>query len=181
MSNVTPGYTFVSASDPITFSKLNLLGQPSVGVSANEVTLAMLATLTSNNQLLGRSTTSSGNVEAIDLTTTGLGFYVGAGGPVTQATSKATAFTLSNMTGAITTAADALNAATIVSATWTNTLIAATDVVAVSHKSGGTVGAYTINVASGAGTATLTLRNNTAGNLSEALVISFVVIKGVTS
>lgn len=181
MSNVTPGYTFTSSTDPITYSKLNLLAQPTVSVGTNEVTLAMMATVSSNNILLGRSTTSSGNVQAIDTTTTGLGFYTGAGGTITQATSKATAFTLSKMCGQITTAADALNAATIVSATWTNTKIAATDIVVPNHVSGGTSGAYTINFQCGAGTATMTLRNNTAGNLSEALVISFVVLKGVTA
>lgn len=178
MANVTPGYVFTSASDPITHTKLNLLGQPTVTIGTNEVTLANLPALSTNNRLLGRSTTGAGNYESIDLTTTGLGYYIGAGGAVTQLTSKATAFTLSKMTGAITTAADALNAGVVVSATWTNTLIAAGDVVVVSHKSGGTIGPYTINVAAGAGTATLTLRNNTAGNLSEALVIQFAVIKG---
>lgn len=181
MANVTPGYTFTGTSDPITFSKLNLLGQPTVSIGSNEVTLANLATVAGNNMLLGRATTGAGNVEAINLLTTGLGFYVGAGGTITQATSKATAFTLSKMCGQITTAADSLGAATIVSATWTNTLIAATDVVEATHTSGGTLGAYTINVAAGAGTATLTLRNNTAGGLSEALVLNFIVLKGVTS
>jgi len=78
-------------------------------------------------------------------------------------------------------AADALAANTIVSATWTNSLIAATDVVIINHKSGGTLGAYTMNVACLAGTATLSIRNNTSGSLSEALVLNFVVIKGVTS
>lgn len=181
MANVTPGYVFTGATDPITAAKLNLLGQPTITIGTNEVALSNLATLTSNNQLLGRSTTGSGNVQAIDLLTTGLGFYTGAGGTVTQGTSKATTFLLSKMTGAITTAGDILNAATIVSSTWTNSLIAATDVVIINHKSGGTLGAYTFNVACGAGSATLTLRNNTAGNLTETLVLSFVVLKGVSS
>ena len=118
-------------------------------------------------------------------TTTGLGFYTGAGGTVTQATSKATPFTLDKMCGQITTAADALGAATIVSATWNNSLIAATDVVIINHKlnasSLGTLGAYTFNVACLAGSATLSIRNNTAGSLSEALALNFVVIKGVTA
>ena len=181
MANVTVGYTFTGTTDPITFGKLNLLAQPTVTIGTNEVTIAMMNTLTSNNQLLGRSTTSSGNVQAIDLLTTGLGFYTGAGGTVTQATSKATGFTLSKMCGTITTAADALAADAIVSATWTNTLIAATDIVIVNHKSGGTAGAYVFNVACGAGTATLTLANRSTGSLSEALVLAFAVIKGVTS
>jgi hypothetical protein len=179
--NVTPGYVFTSAQDPITFTKLNLLGQPTISLGTNEIIYANLPAIASNNILLGRSTTGAGNYEAIDLTTTGLGYYVGAGGTVTQLTSKATTFVLSTMTGTITTAGDVLNAGTIVSATWTNTKIAATDVVIVSHKSGGTAGAYSINVACGAGTATFTLRNNTAGNLTEALVVSFCVIKGAAS
>jgi hypothetical protein len=101
---------------------------------------------------------------------------------VTQASTKATAFTLNNMCGQITTAADGLAHSATVSATWTNSKIAATDVVIINHKSGGTIGAYVFNVSCGAGTATLYITNNqTSGTLSEGLVLSFVVIKGVTS
>jgi len=195
MPSVTPGYTFTGTTDPITYTKLNLLAQPTVSAIAandvttstianNAVTLPKIVAAAANNTFLARFTTvspGSSDYEALVTTTTGLGFYTGAGGTITQATSKATAFTLSKMCGQITTAADVLNAATIVSATWTNSLIAATDVVIINHKSGGTLGAYTINVACLAGTATLSIRNNTAGNLSEALVLNFVVIKGVTS
>jgi hypothetical protein len=195
MPSVTPGYTFTGTTDPITYTKLNLLAQPTVSaiaandvttstISNNAVTLPKIVAAAANNTFLARFTTvspGSSDYEALVTTTTGLGFYTGAGGTITQATSKATAFTLSKMCGQITTAADVLNAATIVSATWTNSLIAATDVVIINHKSGGTLGAYTINVACLAGTATLSIRNNTAGNLSEALVLNFVVIKGVTS
>jgi hypothetical protein len=192
MPSVTPGYTFTGTTDPITYTKLNLLAQPTVAaIAAGEVTTSMLAdgavTLAkivdaaANNTFLARSTTGAGDYEALVTTTTGLGFYTGAGGTITQATSKATAFTLNKMCGQITLAADALAANTIVSATWTNSLIAATDVVIINHKSGGTLGAYTINVACLAGTATLSIRNNTSGSLSEALVLNFVVIKGVTS
>ena len=95
----------------------------------------------------------------------GVGYATGEGGAVTQGVSKATAFTLSKLTGAITMDGAALAAATIVSATWTNTLIGANDVVAVSNKSVGTLGAYTIDVRCAAGSATLALRNNTAGSL----------------
>jgi len=181
MATVTPSYAFTSATDPITYTKLNLLGTPTVSLAANENTLATLPLAASNNLFLARYTTSSGNYEALDTTTTGLGFYTGAGGTITQATSKATTFVLNKQCGVITTAGDILNAATIVSATFTNSKIAATDAVIVNHVSGGTLGAYTINIAPGAGTATLTLRNNTAGNLTETLVLNFVVIKGVSS
>jgi len=192
MPSVTPGYTFTGTTDPITYTKLNLLAQPTVAaIAAGEVTTSMLAdgavTLAkivdaqANNTFLARSTSGIGDYEALVTTTTGLGFYTGAGGTVPAGATKATAFTLSKMCGQITTAADALGAATIVSATWTNSLIAATDVVIINHKSGGTIGAYTFNVACGSPTSTLYIRNNTAGSLSEALVLSFVVIKGVTS
>jgi len=192
MPSVTPGYTFTGTTDPITYTKLNLLAQPTVSAIAandvttstianNAVTLPKIVAAAANNTFLARFTASAGNYEALDTTTTGLGFYTGAGGTITQATSKATAFTLSKMCGQITTAADALAANTIVSATWTNSLIAATDVVIINHKSGGTLGAYTINVACLAGTATLSIRNNTSGSLSETLVLNFVVIKGVNS
>ncbi len=113
--------------------------------------------------------------------TAGVGYDTGAGGTVTQLTSKATGVTLSKCSGQITTHNATLNAATIVSFTLTNTAIAAGDVMVLNHVSGGTLGAYTLNAACGAGTATITLRNNTAGNLGEALVIGFVVIKGATS
>jgi len=192
MPSVTPGYTFTGTTDPITYTKLNLLAQPTVSAIAandvttstianNAVTLPKIVAAGANNTFLARSTTGAGDYEALVTTTTGLGFYTGAGGTVPAGATKATAFTLSKMCGQITTAADALGAATIVSATWTNSLIAATDVVIINHKSGGTIGAYTFNVACGSPTSTLYIRNNTAGSLSEALVLSFVVIKGVTS
>ena len=195
MPSVTPGYTFTGTTDPITYTKLNLLAQPTVAAIAagdvttstianNAVTLAKIVTAGANNTFLARSTSGVGNYEAVDTTTTGLGFYTGAGGVVTQGngSGKATAFTLDKMCGQITIDDDSLAHQTVVSATWTNSKIAATDVVIINHKSGGTVGAYTFNVSCGAGTATLYIRNNqTSGTLSEALVLSFVVIKGVTA
>jgi hypothetical protein len=193
MPSVTPGYTFTGTTDPITYTKLNLLAQPTVSAIAandvttstiadNAVTTAKIVAAAANNTFLARSTTGAGDYEALVTTTTGLGFYTGAGGMVTQASTKATAFTLNNMCGQITTAADGLAHSATVSATWTNSKIAATDVVIINHKSGGTIGAYVFNVSCGAGTATLYITNNqTSGTLSEGLVLSFVVIKGVTS
>ena len=43
MANVTPGYTFTGTTDPITYSKLNLLAQPTVTVGSSEITSSMLA------------------------------------------------------------------------------------------------------------------------------------------
>jgi hypothetical protein len=166
----------------VTTAKINDLGVTTAKIEANNVTLAKVVAAAGNNTFLARSTAGAGNYEAVDTTTTGLGFYTGAGGTVLQLTSKATPFTLNTMCGQITTAADALAHTATVSATWTNSKIAATDVVIINHKSGGTIGAYVFNVSCGAGTATLYITNNqTTGSLSDILVLSFVVIKGVTS
>lgn len=110
-----------------------------------------------------------------------LGFATGAGGTVTQGSNKATTVVLSKSTGEITMNNAALNAATIVSFTLTNTTIVATDHVLVEHISGGTVGAYTASGAAGAGFATIYVRNATAGNLSEAIVLKFSVLKAVNT
>lgn len=115
--------------------------------------------------------------------TAGVGYAAGAGGTVTQGagSGKATTAVLNTACGAITMNNAALAAATIVSFTLTNSAIAITDVLALNHISGGTVGAYTLNAQAGAGSAVINVRNNTAGSLSEAIVIQFVVIKGVNA
>ena len=43
MANVTPGYTFTGTTDPITYTKLNLVAQPTVTIGSNEITSSMLA------------------------------------------------------------------------------------------------------------------------------------------
>jgi hypothetical protein len=111
----------------------------------------------------------------------GVGYTTGAGGTITQNTSKANAVTLNKSTGQITMNGAALAAGTIVSFTLNNTTIAATDLLVINHVSVGTVGAYTFNAQCGANSATINVRNNSAGSLSEAIVLRFAVIKGATS
>ena len=66
---------------------------------------------------------------------------------------------------------------TAVSFTLTNSQIAATDLLIINHASGGTTGAYVFDARAAAGSATITVRNVTSGDIAEALVISFAVIK----
>lgn len=113
--------------------------------------------------------------------TGGVGYSTGAGGTVTQATNKSTGVTLSKVTGQITMNNAALAAGAIVSFVLTNTAIAAGDILALNHVSAGTPGAYTLNARCAAGSATIDVQNNTAGSLSEAIVIGFVLIKGATT
>jgi hypothetical protein len=105
----------------------------------------------------------------------------GFGGTVAQATNKSTGVTLNTATGQITMNNAALGAGTIVSFTLTDSTIAATDVLSLNHISGGTVGSYTLNAQCAAGSATINVRNNTAGSLSEAIVLQFALIKGATN
>jgi hypothetical protein len=113
--------------------------------------------------------------------TSGLGYATGAGGTVTQATSKATAVTLNTITGQVTLNAAALAANTAVSFTLTDSAVAAADLVVVNHVSAGTAGAYTFTTTPAGGSVVITVRNVTAGSLSEAIVIQFAVIKAATS
>ena len=102
-------------------------------------------------------------------------------GTVTQATNKATGVTLNKVTGLITMNNAALAADTTVTFTLTDSAIAATDTITLQHNSGGTVGAYTITAQPAAGSATISVRNITAGSLSEAIVIRFTVIKSISA
>jgi hypothetical protein len=113
----------------------------------------------------------------------GIGYATGAGGTVTQLTSKATGVTLAKVSGQITTFNDALANATEVSFTVTATgAVAATDGVVVNHKSGGTLGAYVVQAHTiAADSYKVSIRNVSGGSLSEALVLTVNVIKGVTS
>lgn len=114
--------------------------------------------------------------------TSGIGYTTGAGGSVTQATSKSTAVTLNKATGLITMNNAALAADTIVTFVFNNSAVAATDLILATHDSGGTTGAYSVNCrATGAGTAACDVRNNTGGSLSEAIVIRFSLFKSANT
>jgi len=107
------------------------------------------------------------------------GYSTGAGATVTQATSKATGVTINAVTGQIT-----MNNATLVSAatvafTVTDSAIGANDNVVINHKSGGTLGSYSVKVYGvAAGSFTVAVKNESGGSLSEALLLQFSIIGG---
>jgi hypothetical protein len=129
--------------------------------------------------LTGGSAALSG---ALTTTAGGIGYATGAGGTVSQTSNKSTSVTLDKLTGKITTSSAALAGDTTVSFTLNNSTVTAEDHIVADHFSGGTLGSYVITGrATGAGTASITIRNVTGGSLSEALVIKFTVIKGTAS
>lgn len=97
---------------------------------------------------------------------------------VTQATSKSTGVTCSAMSGTVTMNGAALAAGVEVGFTVTNTAIAAGDVVVVVIKSGATAASYGVTVDSvAAGSFTVNLSNLSGGSLSEAVVLTFAILK----
>lgn len=121
----------------------------------------------------------SGNV-TFPSNTGAFGYGVGAGGSVTQTTSKTTGVTLNRPTGRITTHNGSLGAGAAVVFVLNNTLISANDCLVLSL--GGLNNSYNISVAWVLdGTAGIRVENRTAGSLSDALAINFAVIKGQSS
>jgi hypothetical protein len=146
----------------------------SANVTANVTTFPAVVSVT------GNVLTSAGNV-LVTGGTGGVGYTNGAGGTVSQSGNKSGGVTLDKQSGAITMQATNLAAATIVSFVLTNSTIGTNDLLVLQHQSGGTLGAYTLNAACAPGSATIYVRNNTAGGLAEALVIRYAVIKGAAA
>jgi hypothetical protein len=156
-----------------------LLGTPTSGNLSNCTSTSMVLTTPVLGAATGTSLSVTGNIV---ISSTGKhGYATGSGGTVAQATSKATGVTLNKSTGQITLDAALLAADTTVSFTLTNTVIEANDILILNHISAGTAGSYLLNAQSAAGSASINVRNITAGSLSEAIVISFAVIKAVTT
>lgn len=131
---------------------------PSIGVSAGTLALTSGALVTS--------------------ATLGLGYGTGAGGAVTQITSRTTGVTLSKNTGAIT-LVSAAGSATPASFTVTNTLVAATDTIVVNQKSG--TDKYVILVTNVAAGSFQITSYTTGGTTTEQPVFSVSVIKAVAA
>lgn len=136
---------------------------------------------------MGRVKASGGALTADSLTSSSatgfLGFATGAGGAVTQTTSRATGVTLSKPCGAITTDVTSLAAGAEATFTVTNTLVAATDVVVVSLKTPSSTGFSVPSVTkTQAGSFDITLSNLHASTAdTSASVINFLVLKAVAA
>jgi hypothetical protein len=120
----------------------------------------------------------NGDVLVIAGTAT-LGYGTGAGGTVTQATSKATVVTLNKPCGQITMNNAALAAATAVSFQLTNSLCTQTDTMTVANITNQSYRVELLRI--GTGFAIIQVTNITGGSLSEAIVINFNLHKGANS
>jgi hypothetical protein len=119
----------------------------------------------------GEQTSSGGKV----------GYSTGAGGTVTQLTSRATGVTLNKLCGNITMFSAAVAAQGVSTFTLTNSFIAATDLIIIRHISATNGGAWNISVVAAAGSCTITVRNISTASITEATPLRFTIIKGVTA
>ena len=116
----------------------------------------------------------------IDICKSAFGYAAGAGGVVTQITSKATGVTLNKPSGCITTDAAALASGATVEFVLTNSEIALNDVITTTVQSPGAKYRCSVTNTS-AGGCTIELTNKTGGRLSEAVKINFAVLKVATA
>jgi hypothetical protein len=120
-----------------------------------------------------------GGTAGISLTSTGtVGYTAGAGGTIAQSGNKTQTVILNKPSGEITMQNTSLAADTAVSFTLTNSTIATRDLLLINLVGGGTPGAYFYGSNCTTGSAVITVRNLTAGPLSESLVLRYAVIKG---
>lgn len=107
----------------------------------------------------------------------GIGYSTGAGGTVTQATSRTTGVTLSKLSGSVTLFSTTTTAGLVTSFTVTNTLVAATDTINLSVETA--TGIYLCFVTSvAAGSFKISVYTPAAVSSAEAPIINFAVIKG---
>lgn len=153
---------YVDAADAL---KLNKAGDTMTG------SLIVNSTIASNSTILATGNSSK------------IGYDIGAGGTFVQDnTSKGIAVTLNRPTGQITTSNASLAPDTTVTFTFSNSVISDKDILLVNHISGGTIGAYAITAfVMFSGSATIAIRNITAGALAETLFLRFIVVKSVNA
>lgn len=145
---------------------------------AADIPFAAPGAIGSTTPSTGAFTTLTASTSVLCTGTTGIGYDTGAGGAVTQGTSRTTGVTLNTPVGGIT-LVSAAGSATFASFTLTNSKIAAKDIVVVTQQSGTDL--YEIHVTNTvAGSCKITSRT-TGGTTTEQPVFNFAVTKGVTS
>jgi len=125
----------------------------------------------------GGNITTSGSI--LSSGSTGIGYETGAGagGTVTQSTSKSTAVNIDKISGQITTSNSTLNYQNTVEFTVNNSTVSATDVIII-NIAGGTDYYYEMYVSEiGSGYFKIKLINYSTIDLSESIDINFAVIK----
>lgn len=142
-------------------------------------TLAVDGTTTLTGAVSSASSVKSSSPSA------GIGYATGAGGAVTQITSRTTGVTVNAICGQITTDTSSLAGLATAKFTVTNSAVAIGDTVVVSQQSGSNSGGTFVHVTTvAAGSFQMAVsNNNAAAGTAEtgAIIINFAVIKAVAA
>ena len=164
---------------PIREAGLNTQENATIGGTLSVAGATSLTTVAATSVAATAGLTSSGS------TGTGMGYATGAGGTITQITSRTTGVTLSKLTGYIQTDTTSLAAEAAAAFTVTNTTVAIGDTVIVSIRSGSNGGntiAFVSTVAAGSFAITVANNNAAAGTAETgAILINFAVFKAVSA
>lgn len=164
----------------------NLIGPLANGTSNIAITssgnIAMTVGGVANVIVVSSTTLNTGNVAATGGITSagalGIGYAAGAGGVITQLTSRTTSVIINKTTGSVT-LCSAAGTNAYQTFTVTNSTVAVNDVIIINQKSGtDQYEAYVTNVAAGSFKITFA---TTGGTTVEQPVFSFAVIKGVAA
>lgn len=172
--------TLVSTSAAGVESNISVTELAALDVTPGTVSASKAVVVDASKNIAG-----FGSVTSNAPTGGGIGYATGAGGAVTQLTSRTTGVTLSKLAGTITTSNASLAAEGSADFVVTNTTVAATDVVIVSIQSGSNGGGTIVSVsATAAGSFTIRVHNgNVAAGTAEtgAILINFAVFKAVSA
>ena len=180
----------VNATGVVTAASVSLAANPTTNLQATTKQYVDAADALKLNKagdtmtgaLIVNSTIASNSTIFVNGNSSKIGYDTGAGGSATQGVgSKGNTVTINRPTGVIVTDNAALAANTTVTFNLGCTVISNTDIVLISHVSGGTQGAYVISAWPSTGFANISIRNITAGSLSEALTLRFIVVKSVNA
>lgn len=151
---------------------LDVLKTVKIGAASQTLTTPIIGAATGASLATTGAITSSG---------AGIGYVSGAGGTVSQATSRTTTVVLNKLCGTITMFSAAQAAQAIVTFTFTNSFIAATDILIVYHISATNGGAWNFSTVCGAGSATISITNLSSASITSATPLRFILIKGSTN
>lgn len=165
-------------------STLSISGNATIGGTLGVTGASTLAAV-SATAITATSLAATAGITSSGPTGAGIGYATGAGGAVTQITSRTTGVTLSKLSGTIQTDTSSLAAEASANFTVTNTTVAIGDVPIVAIQSGSNGGNTAVSVTTvAAGSFQIKVsNNNAAGGTAEtgALVINYAVLKAVAA
>jgi hypothetical protein len=154
-----------------------------LNVAGNALVVGNVSTL--GNLLVAGVVSSLGTITSGDyiFAKNGVGYTTGSGGTIVQGSGsgKATAVTLNKLSGQITMDGAQLNAGTAVAFTLNNSFIGVGDTLILNSPTNTSLNYVLGSGYCIAGSCAIYVRNITGGNLSDALVIKFTVIKSTTA